>query len=75
MTSNSFVVPITENNAFLELIHMKNVKLIFKAVALAMGVSTLILSILGDVSINTAITLLSIGVTCLAIVQLQDKEK
>lgn len=54
---------------------MKNIKLIFKAVALAMGVSTLVLSILGDLSVDTAITLLSIGVACLAIVQLQDKEK
>ncbi|WP_158232893.1 hypothetical protein [Sporosarcina sp. P2] len=54
---------------------MKNVKLIFKSVALAMGVSTLVLSILGDLSVDSAITLLSIGVACLAIVQLQDKEK
>ncbi|WP_438313111.1 hypothetical protein [Sporosarcina sp. FA9] len=54
---------------------MKNVTIIFKAVALGMGVSTLVLSILGELSVDTAITLLSIGVVCLAIVQLQDKEK
>lgn len=54
---------------------MKNVTMIFRAVALAMGVSTLVLSILGSLSVDTAITLLSIGVACLAIVQLQEKEK
>jgi len=54
---------------------MKNVTLIFKAVALGMGVSTLVLSILGSLSIDTAITLLSIGVSSIAIVQLQDNEK
>lgn len=59
----------------MEEIHMKNIALIFKAVAIGMGVSTLVLSILGNLSVETAITLLSIGLTCLAIVQLQDKEK
>ncbi|MDV6377884.1 hypothetical protein ORD22_06360 [Sporosarcina sp. GW1-11] len=54
---------------------MKNIQIVFKAVALGMGVSTLVLSILGNLPVDTAITLLSIGVTCLAIVQLQDKEK
>lgn len=54
---------------------MKNNSIFFKAVALGMGVSTLVLSILGNLSVDTAITLLSIGVSCLAIVQLQDKEK
>ncbi|WP_155961302.1 hypothetical protein [Sporosarcina sp. P33] len=54
---------------------MKNFIIIFKAVALAMGVSTLVLNILGDLSADPAITLLSIGVSCLAIAQLQDKEK
>lgn len=54
---------------------MKNVILIFKAVALGMGVSTLVLSILGSLSTDTAITLLSIGVASIAIVQLQDNEK
>jgi len=53
----------------------ENVTLIFKAVALGMGVSTLVLSILGSLSIDTAITLLSIGVSSIAIVQLQDNEK
>lgn len=45
---------------------------VFKAIALAMGVSTLVLNILRDASVTTTATLLSIGVICLAIVQLQD---
>lgn len=52
---------------------MKNVAMILKAVALGMGVSVLVLSILGGLSADTAITLLSIGVACLAIVLLQEK--
>lgn len=54
---------------------MNNIKLIFKAVALGMGVGTLALSILGELFVDTAITLLSIGVASLAIVQLQDTQK
>lgn len=50
---------------------MKNIIMIFKAVALGMGVGTLVLSILGSLSVDTAITLLSIGVASLAIVQLR----
>lgn len=54
---------------------MKSIVMILKAVALGMGVSVLVLSILGSLPVDAAITLLSIGVACLAIVQLQDKEK
>lgn len=48
-------------------------RIIFIAVSLAMGVSTLVLSILGNIEVNHAITLLSIGVVCLAILKLQEK--
>lgn len=37
------------------------------------GISTLVLNIIGDVFVNTSITLLAIGVTCLLIIQLQDR--
>jgi len=47
--------------------------LIFKAVALAMGVASIILSIL-DKSTDSIVLLLAIGLTCLAI-SLLDKEK
>ncbi len=52
---------------------MKRNMLVFKAIALAMGVSTLVLNILSEVSMDTTVILLSIGVICLAIVQLEDR--
>ena len=44
---------------------------IFKAVALGMGVAVIVLNTLGTLTINTAITLLSIGLTALAMAGLQ----
>lgn len=47
---------------------IKNIKkLIFKALALGMGVATFVLSILGDLQTEQAITFLSIGLIALAI--------
>ena len=40
---------------------------IFNAVALGMGVAVITLNVLGSLSIDLAITLLGIGLTCLAI--------
>jgi hypothetical protein len=42
-----------------------------KGIAVAMGVAVIVLNILGTVTVNTAITLLSIGLTALAIESLQ----
>jgi len=42
-----------------------------KGIAVAMGVAVIVLNILGTVNANTAITLLSIGLTALAIESLQ----
>ena len=47
------------------------VPLILKGVALAMGVAAVVLSILGTGSANTLITLLGIGLFCLALWALQ----
>ena len=47
------------------------VNTILKGVGLAMGVATLTLSILGQIEVESAMALLSIGVVCLAIVLLQ----
>ena len=44
---------------------------IFKAVALGMGVAVITLNILGSLTMDTAETLLGIGLTCLAIASLQ----
>jgi len=44
---------------------------IFKAVALGMGVAVIVLNILGSLTVDTAVTLLGIGLTALAIAGLQ----
>lgn len=44
---------------------------IFKAVALGMGVAVIVLNTLGSLSVDTAVTLLSIGLTALAIAGFQ----
>ena len=44
---------------------------VFNAVALAMGVAVIVLNILGSLSVDTAVTLLGIGVAALAIIGLQ----
>ncbi|MBC3939687.1 XRE family transcriptional regulator [Anaerotruncus massiliensis (ex Liu et al. 2021)] len=45
---------------------------VLRAVGLAMGVATLVLSVLGKLDGRTAVTLLSVGVTCIGIVQLSE---
>jgi hypothetical protein len=45
--------------------------LVLKAIALAMGVAAVVLSILGTASPNTLITLLGIGLFCLGLWALQ----
>lgn len=45
--------------------------LVFKAVALGMAVASLVLGILGTVSVDTMVTLLSIGLLSLALAALQ----
>ena len=45
------------------------ISLVLKAVGLAMGVATLVLSILGNVESTAAISMLAIGLVCIGIVQ------
>lgn len=47
------------------------ISLVLKAVGLAMGVATLVLSMLGNLESATATTLLSLGLTCIGIAQLR----
>lgn len=50
------------------------VNLVLKAVAVGMGIVSIVLTFLPDVSdVNTHITLLSIGLTALAIASLQNE--
>lgn len=51
------------------------ISLVFKGVGMAMGIATLVLSILGNIENDTAITMLAIGVSCLGIAQLQGKKE
>lgn len=44
---------------------------IFKAVALGMGVAVIVLNILGTLTVETAVSLLGIGLTALALAGLQ----
>lgn len=51
----------------------KTISTVFKAVGLAMGVATLVLSIMKKIDTNTAITLLSIGLIGIGIGQFGDE--
>lgn len=46
-------------------------KLIFKVLALAMGIATFILTIMNKIESKSAVIFLSIGLTCLAINELE----
>lgn len=48
--------------------------LIFQGVALAMGIASLVLNIMGTIEIKNSISLLSIGLICLAMSQLENKK-
>lgn len=47
--------------------------LILKAVALGVGIGTIVLSILESIEVSSAIILLSIGIICLAMLNFQGK--
>lgn len=51
------------------------ITLIFRAVALAMGVAAVVLTLLGGVSVENSITLLGIGLVALAIDALSRSKK
>lgn len=44
---------------------------IFKAVALGMGIVVIVLNVLGTLTVETAVSMLSIGLTALALAALQ----
>lgn len=48
-------------------------KLVFKSVALAMGVASLVLNLLGSIEIKNSIIFLSLGLICLALSQFENK--
>ncbi len=50
------------------------IELILKAVAVAMGIATAVLSFLGQIEAGAAIGMLGIGLACLAVTQLPRKQ-
>lgn len=53
----------------------KDIKnMIFKSIGLAMGIATLVLTVMKSLEIKSAITLLSIGLICLSINELETKK-
>lgn len=50
-------------------------KIIFKSVGLAMGIATLVLTIMKAIESKSAITLLSVGLICLTISELESKKE
>lgn len=50
------------------------VNLIFKAVAIAMGIAVVVLNILNEIDIKSSIIMLGIGLACVAIYLLDNKE-
>lgn len=50
------------------------INLIFKAVALAMGIAVVVLNILNQIDIKSSIIMLGIGIVCIAIYLLDNKE-
>ena len=50
------------------------INLIFKAVALSMGIAVVVLNILNQIDIKSSIIMLGIGIACIAICLLDNKE-
>ena len=59
----------TENNKVFEI-----VTIALKGIALAMGIAVVVLSCIGDIGTNEAVSMLGIGLTCLAIAQFSKKD-
>lgn len=50
------------------------INLIFRAVALAMGIAVVILNVLNQIDVKSSIIMLGIGIVCIAIYLLDNKE-
>ena len=53
----------------------KTISIILKAVPLAMGVVVIVLSVLNEIEVHSAITMLGIGLACLSLGSLDNSEK
>ena len=59
----------TDNNKVAEIVNIA-----LKGISLAMGVVVVVLSCIGNIGTNEAISMLGIGLTCLAIAQFSKKD-
>ena len=59
----------TENNKVFEIVNIA-----LKGIALAMGIAVVVLSCIGNIETNGAVSMLGIGLTCLAIAQFSKKD-
>ena len=50
------------------------INLIFKAVAIAMGIAVVVLNILNEIDINNSVIMLGVGLACIGIYLLDDNE-
>lgn len=53
----------------------KIINIALKAIALAMGIAVVVLSVLDKVEMKSAINMLGIGLACLAITQFSEQKK
>ena len=53
----------------------RNIQLVLKGVALAMGIAVIVLSSLNKIEPHSAISMLGIGLTCLAITQFSKRDE
>ena len=59
----------TDNNRVAEIVNIA-----LKGIALAMGIVVVVLSCIGNIGTNEAVSMLGIGLTCLAIAQFSKKD-
>ena len=59
----------TDNNKVSEIVNIA-----LKGIALAMGIAVVVLSCIGNIGTNEAVSMLGLGLTCLAIAQFSKKD-
>ena len=59
----------TDNNKVAEIVNIA-----LKGISLAMGIAVVVLSCIGNIGTNEAVSMLGIGLTCLAIAQFSKKD-
>lgn len=62
-----------ENTAKRE--YSKLIELILKGIALAMGIAVVVMSLLSEIDVNSGLTMLGIGLMCMAISQFHSKDE